>query len=222
MPHSSSYYTLVASLPALPRHFDVEHVPISLLDLKQRLEMLTSEDAEVVKQLLELFRWSRQPNELTDENAASHYNNLIVCMNNRLARHIVTYQRDIQAVVSSLRRRRRGLPPAPGLGQWTDHIRNNWEHPELRLHWQYPWIAEVARTVGTTDCVRIERSLLEFAWDHWYRVAEHYFFSFEAVLLYLTRWEIIHRWVSRDATRGRQYFDQLVMESLSEYVNLYE
>ena len=68
----------------------------------------------------------------------------------------------------------------------------------------------------------MEQIILEISWDHWYKLAEHYFFSFEAVLIYLARWEIINRWLSRDAQLGQERFEQLVTESLSEYVNLYE
>ena len=71
--------------------------------------------------------------------------------------------------------------------------------------------------LGTTDCLAVERMLLEVAWNHWTKLAEQYFFSFEAVLLYLARWEIINRWISRDAVLGRQRFEQLVTESLDEY-----
>ena len=76
--------------------------------------------------------------------------------------------------------------------------------------------------LGTTDCLAVERTLLGVTWNHWAKLAERYFFSFEAVLLYLARWEIVSRWTSRDAALGRQRFHQLVTESLDEYVNLYE
>ena len=64
--------------------------------------------------------------------------------------------------------------------------------------------------------------MLGITWSRWAKLAEQYFFSFEAVLLYLARWEIVSRWTSRDATLGRQRFEQLVTESLDEYANLYE
>jgi hypothetical protein len=76
--------------------------------------------------------------------------------------------------------------------------------------------------LGTTDCLAVERILLNVAWTQWMKLSEQYFFSFETVLLYLARWEIIHRWTSHDVVLGRQRFGQLVTESLNEYANLYE
>ena len=49
---STTYYTLVGSLPALPRHFeDAERVPISVLQLQERLKMLQPHDAEVIEEM---------------------------------------------------------------------------------------------------------------------------------------------------------------------------
>ena len=222
MARSNDYYMLVASLPAMPRHFDVERVPIAQSRLEKRLEMLKPEDAEVVERLREFLLWDRQPWDRTDEEVAAHYDELTSTTRNRLARHIVTFQMDVRTIFSGLRRQRRGLPPPPGVSQWADHIRKNWDDPQFGLRWQHPWIAEVDQLLNTTDCLRVERITLGVAWNRWVKLAEQYYFSFEAVLLYLVRWEIIHRWTSHDAELGRQRFEQLVTESLNEYANLYE
>jgi len=219
---SNSYYTLVASLPAMPRHFAVERVPITQSRLEKRLRMLKPKDAEVVEQLAAFLVWDRQPPDRTDEEMVSRYRKIMATTADRLARHIVAFRLDIRTIMSSLRRRRRGLTPGPGMGPWVDHIRRNWEHPEFELRWQHPWIAEVNPLLGTTDCLAVERILLRVTWNHWAKLADQYFFSFEAVLLYLARWEIIHRWTTHNAPLGRERFQQLVTESLNEYVNLYE
>ncbi len=64
-----------------------------------------------------------------------------------------------------------------------------------------------------------ERLLSSVAWTRWCRTAACHTFSFEAVILYLARWEIIDRWTSRDASRGRLRFEQLVSETLGEHGN---
>ena len=48
-------------------------------------------------------------------------------------------------------------------------------------------------------------------------MANNFTFSFEAVLLYLARWEIVDRWTSRDADAGLVRFDQMIEETLGEY-----
>jgi hypothetical protein len=51
--------------------------------------------------------------------------------------------------------------------------------------------------------------------------AEDYYFSFEAVVLYIARWDIMRRWQQLQAERGREIFETLVTEALGEYANIY-
>jgi hypothetical protein len=53
-------------------------------------------------------------------------------------------------------------------------------------------------------------------------MADQYQFSFEAVLLYLIRWEIVYRWTRRDAAVGQEKFERLVNEAMGEYANMFE
>jgi hypothetical protein len=184
--------------------------------------MLTPEDANVVIQLRDILFWDRQRRDHTDEEIISRYHEFMSTTANTLAGEIVSFRLDIRTIMSGLRRRQRGLPPPPGLGQWADTIRRNWDHPQFRLGWQHPWILEVDRLLGISACLTVERILLGVGWNHWTRLAEQYFFDFGAVLLYLARWEILCRWVDRDAVLGQQRFEKLVTESLSEYSNLYQ
>jgi hypothetical protein len=219
---SNRYYDLVASLPAMPRYFEVDRVPITRPRLEKRLQMLKPEDAEVVEQLQAFLLWDRQPPDRTDEDMISRYKQLMTTTRNRLARHIVAFRLDVRTIMSGLRRRRRGLSPPPGVGQWVDHIRRNWEHPDFKLRWQHPWIAQADQLLGTTDCLALERILLGVTWNRWAKLAEQYFFTFETVLLYLARWEIVHRWTSQDAAQGRERFERLVTESLGEHAHPFQ
>ena len=47
-------------------------------------------------------------------------------------------------------------------------------------------------------------------------------FSFESLILYLIRWELIYRWVSRDAVQGEQVFEQLANQAMGEFANMYD
>jgi hypothetical protein len=222
MVRGTDYYTLVASLPAMPTSFEVERVPITFERLQERLKMLRPKDAEVIEQLRDFLVWDRQPPDKTDEAMVEHFNEIMASTGNAMARHIVAYRMDIRTIMSGLRRRRRGLGPPPRIGTWGERIRRSWDHPEFKIRWEHSWIGEVDRLLGTTETVAVERILLRATWDHWRRLAERYYFSFEVVLLYFARWEIIHRWTRRDVETGRQRFEQLIEETLSEYSSLYE
>ena len=107
------------------------------------------------------------------------------------------------------------------MGSWVDHIRRNFDEPDLGLGARYPWIAEFDRLLHAGDSLRMQRRLASITWDRWSLLAGKYTFGFEAVLLYLARWEIAFRWTRRNADLGRERFDHLLTEALGEYHDLY-
>ena len=52
---STDYYMLIASLPYIPRTFEVDQVPISRLRLAERLTLLDEDDQQVVEQVQQVF-----------------------------------------------------------------------------------------------------------------------------------------------------------------------
>ena len=58
-------------------------------------------------------------------------------------------------------------------------------------------------------------------WTYLKKRAEDYYFSFEAVVLYIARWDMIRHWQQLQAERGRAIFETLVTEALGAYANIY-
>ena len=104
------YYTLIASLPPLPAHFDVERTPVSRPRLRHLLKQLADDDADTVRQLASFFSWDRQLIDQTDEDIRRRYE---VLMHNRqpLIRELVNHRINVRTIVAALRRRRDGLEP---------------------------------------------------------------------------------------------------------------
>jgi hypothetical protein len=140
---------------------------------------------------------------------------------NRLARQWVDSALTMRAILSALRRRRLGLGPPPGGGWSAEHIARNWPHPDFRLAARMPWITEVDNQLNGSSPFGLERTLLNLRWTYAKRLADQYQFSFEAVLLYLIRWEIVYRWTRRDAAVGQEKFERLVNEAMGEYAEMF-
>ncbi len=222
MPRSNQYYTLIGSLPALPRHFaQAERVPISPRQLDQRLRMLSPEDAQVVESLRDFLIWERQPLERTDDDVVLHYARVTKTVPNEFARALMHRAISVRTIVAGLRCRRLGLDAPPGDTSVATQIQRNWNHPDFRLGHHFPWIVDVDRTLNSSTPYEVERQRLEIAWKFESSMANQYFFSFEAVLLYLVRWEVVFRWTQRDSEAGRTKFEQLVTESMGEYAAIY-
>lgn len=217
-----SYYTLIASLPHLPMRFgDVERTPITQPRLLERLRLLRPDDRKVIDQVAAFLIWDRQPLDNTDEQVIARYDTLMDTVSNPLVRQVINHRIDVRTIISALRRRRAGDGPPPGLGQWVDHIRRNWNHPEFNLGGRYPWISDVERMIGEGQARETQRLLFGVTYKTWSQMAERYTFSFETVILYLARWEIIDRWTSQNMDAGRERFDKLITETLGVYANIY-
>lgn len=214
-----NYYTLIASLPALPPHFDVERPPVSRPRLSQLLKQLTEEDAETVHQLASFFSWDRQVIDRSDEEIVRRYEELMRSAQ-PLVREIVNLRINVRTIVGALRNRRDQLDPPKASGELVEPIRRNWNDPTFSLRHRYPWIEQFSEQMLAGEATNAERILFEFTWQVWSRAAAEYTFSFEAIELYVARWEIVDRWTSRDMDLGKERFEQLTQETLGEYAEL--
>jgi hypothetical protein len=214
----TNYYHLVASLPHMPRTFEVEQVPISRIRLAQRLALLGDEDKAVVEQVQGFLRWDRQHPERTDEEVQREYDRLMNAITNKLVRDIIRHRMDVRTITSGLRRRRLGLGPPSAVGQYVQQISKHWQHPDFRLAREHPWIPGFRRHLDAGEPLAAERQLLLATWNHWAKLADEFHFSFETILLYLARWEIVDRWTRLNESLGRQRFEALLTETLGDHV----
>jgi hypothetical protein len=218
---SRSYYMLIASLPNLPPHFDVEQIPIKRPLLVERLRMLHPADARVINQVIAFLAWDRQPLDRTDQEVFATYRRLMATISNALLREVIEIRMNYRTIIAALRRRRVGQSAPPGVGPWVDQIRRNFQHPTFQLHGRYPWIEPLDRLLAEADPMRAQHLLFDVSYRQWSRRAEQFTFCFEALILYLVRWDIIERWTSRDAEVGRQRFEKLITETLGDYAHLF-
>jgi len=219
-PHS--YYMLVSSLPALPPRFELDSLPITLERLQARLRMLEPEDAQTINRMLDILAWSRQVVEATDAAVVMRYSELMREVTNPLVREVVGVGIDVRMIVTALRRRRHGQgAPVIGLGQWFGHIRRHFNQPDFGLGYVFPWLLPFGQLLEHRDVLTLYRRMLEETWAYARKRMQDYdSFSFEAVVLYIVRWDIIRDWHQLQAERGRAVFEALVTEAMGEYAKL--
>jgi hypothetical protein len=165
--------------------------------------------------------WEREPLERTDEEIMRHYEKFMDEVDNRFARELIHYAMAMRTVLAGLRCRRLQLEPPVGVAPIAAQIARNWSHPDFRLGAQFPWIAEVQRQLSGDSPFDLERMRIEVAWRHVKRIAEEHFFTFEAVVLYLLRWELVYRWTQRDAEVGQEKFERLVTDAMGNFANMF-
>jgi hypothetical protein len=222
------YYTLVTSLPWLPRFDRAEHLPISEKRLAERLLMLEPDDAEVVKRGIEFLEWRRHPTGRTDREMVEKYEDMM----ERLTAHhalqrLVEFIVDQRTIMVALRRQQRHKP-APGaeepwgVGRWVGYIERHWDEPGLRLDHIYPWIPEANTLLENGDTLALERLLLTLQWEHIERSSQDDNFGFESVLAYLFKWSILQQWLLQDTETAKARFGDLTVEVLDDYQQLFD
>lgn len=225
MAATRSYYMLISSLPHLPATFDVGRVPISWPTLRDRLRMLAPEDSQVTAQIGLYFLWDRQPIDRTDEEVIQRYHELMHASGNPLVRHLIRSRTEMRLLISAVRRQQKGLgPPAwagrvAGLEALTAHVRKHWNQPNFNLGPSHRWVEAFTRQYEAGDVLEAQRVVFTERYTDWTRISEKYTFSFEWIIAYLVRWEIIDRWTSRDAISGEARFHHLIEETLGEYAD---
>jgi len=218
----NAYHMLVCSLPPLPSRLEEMRRPMTLERLQNRLRMLEPSDAAEMGRMLAILQWSRQFEEPNDSAVVERYTALMRALENPLACEVLSAAMDVRMITVALRRRRHGLgPPEIGIGAYLQHIRRHFNQPDLGLGHLFPRINEYQQLLEQGDVLNLNRRLLEATWMYLKRRADDYYFSFEAVVLYVARWNIIRQWQDLDAERGRPIFEALVTEALGEHANIY-
>ena len=67
--------------------------------------------------------------------------------------------------------------------------------------------------------LELEKALLEAVWEELDRISTKERFSFEAVVIYLLRWNLVFRWTTYNSEIAIERFDQLVENALGEFAS---
>ncbi len=216
------YYMLMASLPSLAPLFSEKRTAISRLRLDKRLSMLEPDDARDLAGLEGLMQWHRFAFEISDAEIVEQAERVVPSILSAELREIAQWRIEIRTVIAALRRRAAGgPPPGPGekwgYGRWVMPIERNWSKSDFGLSRVLPWIGEVAALIEQGDALGVERTVGALVWRHFSRAADRHFFDFEAVALYVLRWDVIQRWTAYDGDDASRRFAEMLEESLGEY-----
>ena len=220
------YYTLMSSLPWLPYFERAERLPINAVRLAERLSMLEPDDRMIIDRTLAFLDWQKQPIERTDAQVAAFFQDTVALTSSHpLLLQMIEYRMNERTLMAALRRRHKGLPaPEPpetwGVGPWVQHIERHWEESDFRLALMFPWLPQARQYLAAGETLALERLLMGLIWRQLERLTPD-MFSFEAVLAYLFKWDILQRWLSYNRDTAHTRFDALVTEILGEHDQLF-
>ena len=175
--------------------------------------MLRPEDRAVVDQLLRFVRW--QNHDLSDDDAAvaRQYSDLLAQNPHPAVQSAITFRMNLRTVMAALRRRHRGESEPPsttwGAGPWIRHIETHWNHPDFRLASVFPWIPQAREHLDQGETRELEELAMSLTWEDLDRRAFGKPFQLEAVIAFLFKWDILHRWLAYGEETARIQFDRI-------------
>lgn len=227
MDRDMRYVMLITSLPYHGFLFAARQTPLSRLRLRDRLKILEETDTEALQELVSVLDWSHHSMEVTDATLIKRTRCLEQLWGDGFLTDMLRFHMELRTLLVALRRRHRGETAAPdgelwGYGRWVPHIERNWNESGFGLQRVYPWVIRAENLLEVEDSLALERLRLNIAWDHLIRISEGHEFDFEAVVIYVQRWDLIARWSSYDGDQAVARFDTLVEEGLGKYGSLFE
>lgn len=214
-----SYYTLIASLPYLPRFDKATRLPITRESLLQRLKMLDSEDFRLADSAADFIAWIRQPIGRTNTEIVSVYNkeaNLI--FESPLLKPLFEMSINQRTIMTALRRREIGLPGPNskelwGVGPLAKHIEHNWDKPFFKLNSIFPWIMQAEDYFKSGELLKLEYLLMNLVWNRLDFLLFKNYFGFEVVIAYLLKWDILRKWLSYNKELAKTRLEEIVFVS---------
>jgi len=214
MRDANAYVMLITGLPRPEALFRAKRPPLSRLKLNRRLRVLAPDDAETLERVEQILTWASMPMSMTDAQFVASVRAAMQAINNETLRLIVRDRLEIRTCIAALRHRLRGEgPPSPnnvwGYGRWREHIRRNWSETSFRL-------------LRAGDSLAMQRLLLDLVWKNVNRHVGEHEFDFEAVVIYVLKWDIVDRWVRHDSGLATERCDELSESGLGEFANLFQ
>lgn len=217
---NKGYYTLVASLPHLPRFDKAERLPITRERLLQRLKMLDCDDYKLAELVAEFIAWRQKP-ERTNAEVMSIYGQVVKqIFDSKLLKPLFEFPINQKTIITALRRREKGLPCPNyrepwGAGPLVQHIELNWDKPFFKLQSTYPWIVQAQAYLHEGELLKLEYLLANLTWNKLEFALIKNYFGFEVVMAYLLKWDILQQWLSYNTEAAKARFEALVSETIN-------
>ena len=219
----TNYAMLMASLPPHPMSmWDLKNKPITRLHLERRLSLLNDQDKQQLLEIESILHWAKMNDENSDAEISIEADRVTQSITNPLLQKTIRWRMELRTIISAIRRRKLGKDvPAKderwGYGQVVPFIRQNWQVDDFSLGHRFVWIKTANTLFVTEQSVELEKLLLNLSWQHYESIGHTHYFDFEAVVIYVLRWNIVNRWSQCNEEIAMRQFEELVNNGLGDY-----
>ncbi len=219
------YVMLMSSLPSPDGLFTAKHPPLSRIKLEQRLSVLSDKEKHILRTVEQALDWRLLNAEMSNEQLVTLGKQAIEQVHNHSLSLIIRNRLEIRTILAALRMRHQGHE-APrskhwGIGRWQAQIKSQWHDPSFGLGQSYPWIILAQKYLNDGDAIGLDKLVLEQAFTQLQRFSHQHLFDFEAVVIYVLKWNLLARSVKYNGYQAKQRFSQLVDHGMADAVPVF-
>lgn len=214
----TQYYTLLSSLPRLKNKFKVEQTPISGMQLDKRLCLLEKDD----KNLLYHIEWVLWKSIFMPLLSVSDIQIKISYISSKATPTIIALINsflNVRSIIAALRIRFLNntdtLKNEIDLCDWKRNIIKHWHKDDFNLSGVYPDITELVGHIKSNNVLAVEDYFLTKLWTILTHAERRHYFDFEAIVIYLIRWDIVDYWSQLNEVNVLQYINFEAMKSIN-------
>lgn len=224
---ATRYTLLLSSLPYLPPPLSQQRfIPPTRIQIGKALALLSEEDAQRLQRIHAVIHWSHLPLERDDATMIDEVNKLMAGEKSLFLRELMLDRLELRTLIAALRRRQLDRKPQPGeswaISRYTGHILANWHDPTFGLGHLFGWLSEAARLLDHGNSLALDRLLMHESWRRLQRVEDRHDFGFDAVALYVMRWNILDRLSRQHEGVAVGRFESMVSDALAGHKLVFE
>ena len=219
--HDKDRYTmLISSLPHPHSLFHEKVPPLSRIKLEKRLAVLLPEHKRLLSIVEDILDWRKLQGNLSHQDITRRGKYALAKIHNPTLQQIIQTRLEMRTFLLALRMRKLGQPEPEGsnwaFGRWQQHIVRHWHEPGFQLQHVYRWALKAEQLLNDNESRALETLLLDEAYKQLQRYTAQHVFDFEAVVIYVLKWNIIDRIVRYNSHSAERRFRKLLTQSLKQ------
>lgn len=195
---TQQFYMVALSLPRMGASFKTLELPLSRFQLERRLTSIPNEQESLLYAIESLVwtSWFMPQYPLSRTKNDYQY---ILQSKLPFVVDVVDWYLDLRSIFAAIRMReqKKEVPKNPQeywLSRWGYKLLRHWDEPDFGLKAVYPWLPKVVSETTKNNTAAVEEFLLDHIWRHLSLIEMRHYFDFEALILYLLRWNIVNYW----------------------------
>ena len=220
----SCYYQLLSSLPHINTLFDARAISLSRYQLEKRLSSLSPSDNQLLKKIeILIFFGEYTNNTIEGKKLIRVAIDTFAKIKSTLLASYIQNELDRKTLLMAIRQKNL-QKPSPTNTAWSygtryEYIKRNWSKPTFGLEHAFLSTTKIVDLIKKDQALTVEKIILNDMWSALNALSSSCpIFSFDSVVAYIVRWNLVNRWVSYDKVKAVKRFEKIVLQKIDKFI----